>query len=256
MISVFSFLPDRFFHKPVLLPGLAAFLMLAPCVAPAAEDSAAPAQLLTGQASHSVLPAEPASLGWEAPGGALWAKGEASLGAAEPEAEAGFERGALALGARQELALLPNLSWSLAPQLRLESAADPQGLPGTPALNGALQQDLALSLPGSAKLVASVGLGDRLGVSSLASPAGMLAGASLRSRVTLAAQTAVSGTPLQLEIQLTSTRPIAAEHGPARANACELALMLRWGGTAPLRLAGSCPGDSLRRVTLGLSASF
>ncbi|TDH57973.1 hypothetical protein E2C06_35045 [Dankookia rubra] len=231
-------------------------MLLVPCTASAAEESAAPAQVLTGQASHSVLPAEPASLGWETPGGALWARGEASLGAAEPEAEAGFGRGALALGARQELALLPNLSWSVAPQLLLESAADPQGLPGTPALNGALQQDLALSLPGEAKLVASIGLGDRLGMAGLASPAGVLAGASLRSRVSLAVQAAVSGAPLQMEIQLTATRPVAAEHGPARANGCELAVMLRWGGTAPLRLAGSCPGDALRRVTLGLSTSF
>src|SRR4051794_22022927 len=81
------------------LPGLSACLLLLPSPAPAAEDAAAPAQVLTGQASHSVLPAEPASLGWEAPGGTLWAKGEASLGAAEPEAQAGFERGTLALGA-------------------------------------------------------------------------------------------------------------------------------------------------------------
>src|SRR4051812_5204552 len=159
MISILKVASDDFSRKTVSLPGLAIGLLLAPWVAPAAEDSAAPAQILTGQASHSVLPAEPASLRWEAPGGALWAKGEASLGATEPEAGGGFERGALALGARQELVLLPNLSWSVAPQLRLESAADPQGLPGAPALNGALQQDLALSLPGEAKLVASVGLG-------------------------------------------------------------------------------------------------
>ncbi|WP_431271453.1 hypothetical protein [Dankookia sp. P2] len=55
--------------------GLAACLLL-PGPALAAEDAAAPAQRLTGQASHSVLPAEPASLGWEAPGGTLWAKGK------------------------------------------------------------------------------------------------------------------------------------------------------------------------------------
>jgi hypothetical protein len=256
MTSFFQVTSSYSYSRPVALPGLAICLLLAPCAAPAAKDAAAPAQILTGQASHSVLPAEPPSLQWEAPGGALWAKGEASLGAAEPEAGAGFERGALALGARQELTLLPNLSWSVAPQLRLESAADQQGLPGSPALNGTVQQDLALSLPGGAKLVASLGLGDRLGVASLASPAGMLAGASLRSRVSLAAQAAVSGAPLKMELQLTSTRPVAAEHGPARANSCELALLLRWGEAAPLRLAGSCPGESMRRVTLGLSASF
>lgn len=256
MILTYSAASRDFSRQPISLPGLAICLLLAPCPALAAGDTAAPAQLLTGQASQSVLPAEPASLRWEAPGGSVWARGEASLGAAEPEAETGFQRGSFALGARQELMLLPNLSWSVAPQLRLESAAASQGLPGAPALNGDLQQDLALSLPGNAKLVGSVGLGDRLGVASLASPAGMLAGATLRSRLSLATQAAVSGAPLQMEIQLTSTRPVAAEHGPMRANTCELALKLRWGETAPLRLAGSCPGDTVRRVTLGLSATF
>ena len=119
-----------------------------------------------------------------------------------------------------------------------------------------MQQELALALPGDAKLVASVGLGDRIGVASLASPGGALTGATLRSRVSLARQAKVSGTPLQVELQLTSTRPVAAEHGPTRANTCELALLLRWGDTAPLRLASSCPGDAVQRVTLGLSTSF
>ncbi|WP_431271454.1 hypothetical protein [Dankookia sp. P2] len=151
---------------------------------------------------------------------------------------------------------MPNLSWSVAPQLRLEATADAQGLPTAPALNGALQQELTLSLPGQAKLVASVGLGDRLGVGSLASPSGALAGATLRSRVSLAGQAMLSGAPLRMELQLTAFRPVAAEHGPTRANACDLALLLHWGDTAPLRLAGSCPGDAVRRVTLGLSTSF
>jgi hypothetical protein len=235
---------------------MAAGLLLASPPATAGDDEAAPGQVLTGQASRSVLPAEPARLGWEAPGGTLWARGEASLGGADAEAEAGFERGAVDIGAKQELAILPNLSWSVAPQLRLESAGDPHGLPAAPALNGTVQQDLALSLPGETRLAASVGLGDRIGMGFLAAPAASQPGATLRSRVSLSVQPKLAGRPMQAEFQLTSTRPLAPDHGPTRPNSCELALVLRWGGTAPLRLAGSCPGEAVQRVTLGISATF
>ncbi|TCZ66097.1 hypothetical protein [Roseicella aquatilis] len=233
---------------PLLLVGL----LLAPPPVTAAEEAAAPAQRLTGQASRSVLPPSPTSLGWQAPGGGLWARGEALVGTATPEAEAGLDHAALALGAKREVEILPSLSWSVAPQLRLETAADPRGLPAAPALDGTLQQDLSLALPGGTRLATSLGIGDRIG----AGPAGSQPGTTLHGRLSLSVQARAVGQPLRAEFQLAASRAVTPEHGPVRAHGCELAVLLHWGGQAPLRLAGSCPGDAVPRVTLGVSASF
>jgi hypothetical protein len=239
-----------------LAPALAASALLA--LPAGGHQAATPAQQLTGQSSRAVLQAESPRLHWDAPGGALWARGEASLGEAPPTpaAEAGFERGAIALGARRELTLLPHLSWAIAPQLRVEAAADSHGLPTAPAIDASMQQDLALTLPGNARLAATIGLGDRIGVSALTAPGGAQAAPTLRAKAALALQGQFAGAPLRTEFQLITVRTVAAGHGPDRALSCELGLAVSWAGGAPLRLASSCPGEAARRLTLGISAAF
>ena len=66
----------------------------------------------------------------------------------------------------------------------------------------------------------------------------------------------VVGAPVRSEFQVTTIRTVAVDHGLDRQVSCELGLAVHWRDNPPLRLAGSCPGEAQRRVTLGISASF
>ncbi|MDO9711660.1 hypothetical protein [Paracraurococcus lichenis] len=241
----------HFLLRRCVPPVLAGLLLTPPALA---EPDASPAQRLTGQDSRSVLPAEPGKLRWETPAGGLWIQGEASASEREPApvAEPSFEHGAVALGAQRELVLLPHLSLAVAPQLRVEAAGDPHGLPVSRSLNGTMQQDLILTLPGEAKLLGSLGVVDRIG--------GLATGPSgvrlLRTRASLALPAPSAALPLKTELQVTTTRSLGAERGPDTLLSCELGLVVAWGALAPLRFAGSCPGQAERRVTLGISGTF
>jgi hypothetical protein len=215
----------------------------------AGQEAVSPARRLTGQQDRPVLPALPLRLRCDVPGSGLWAQGEAALGTTDqgPAAEAGFEEGTIALGARRELALLPYLSWTVTPELRIEATTDPHGLPAASTVNGSMGQELALSLPGNARLAAWVDLSDRLGGGAQMCP-------TLRIRASLAAQALVAGEPLRVEFQFTTTRTVGTSHGLDRPSACELAVTVT--DRAPLRVAASCPGEAVQRLTLGISASF
>jgi hypothetical protein len=255
MISSYC-IPFRLVRVAAAAPSALAACLLS--VPPAAgREATTPAQQLTGQFGRSVLPAQPSRLRWDAPGGLFWAQGEATRGNPEPSpvTESGFERGAIALGARRELTLLPHLSWSVAPQLRVETAGDTNGLPTAPAINGMVEQELALSLPGQTRIAATIGLHDWIAAAGLGGPP-TGAAPTLRAKAMVAMQGQVVGAPVRTEFQVTTIRTVAADHGLDRPPSCELGLAVRWAGGPPLRLAGSCPGEATHRVTLGISASF
>lgn len=245
MISPHFILPS------LILPVLAG-LLAAPALA---EPPASPAQALTGQADRPALPAAPGRMRWDAPVGGLWVQGEASAGAPDPApvTEPGLGHGAVALGARRDLALLPHLSLTLAPQIRLDAAGDPLGLPTARGLSGTMQQDLVLTLPGEAKLAGSFALMDHVGpVGAEAQPPVR----TLRTRVSLALPRLSDAVPLKAEFQFAATRSLGVDREPDHLLSCELGLVLAWGAFAPLRLAGSCPGRPERRLTLGISGTF
>jgi len=113
-----------------------------------------------------------------------------------------------------------------------------------------LQQDVAISLPGATRVTATVAVAERIAGAGSAT-----GGLTMRGHAAIATQASFAGTPVRAELQVSATRAVADSLAELRST-CQLALAVSWGSAAPIRLAGSCPGEAAPRVTIGISATF
>ncbi|HEY8610033.1 MAG TPA: hypothetical protein VIL69_01930 [Roseomonas sp.] len=223
-----------------------------------AYDVTSDAWIPASQAPKQVLPRPPMRLGWNSSDKAFWVTGESPEPSRDASGQVVFASGMGTLGARTEIFRSGGVSLTAVPLIRAEASWQEQNAGARQALGAAIFEELSIALPASFRFRAKGGFGDRIGVSA-PNPGGVSPGLAIRGEAGLSGNLASLGhANTRFDLQLISTQAFGTgTDDPYPRSTCELKLELLRKGTAPLSIAGSCPGAAGEgRITLNIGGRF